>query len=274
MVRRLILMALLGAALLTPGGTAPAQSGCTLPANPGGSVQFGLVPAEVDLGEAIGWNVAFNSDAEADYAIDMTYEVDGPDGHHTYTVGDLPVKATTAGSYTVTAHWTETCDSSVPGGTAVTAKPGSFLVHGPEAPRASLEIHRGGRRLPDGRRAGAVAIMSITCPTLMIDEPYRAWVRMAGHTVAATSRHGCLSRNASSGRGRATAFYELAAAGELASVTAYAPKRLRGHLELLSGGRLVGAYDVRFFPVKGRERVKLVRARCPGDPAGCRVVGS
>src|SRR3954449_1782970 len=159
------------AAGLLPGSTSVAQeTGCTLPSNPGGAITFGLEPPEYDVGTQMGWGLEFDQPAESGYASEPVFELDGPSGHQTVT---LPFTVPGEGTYTVTAHWTESCGDGVTPDRTVTSRPGTFTGVGPQPPSGGGELRQGGGRLPGGRREPAAALLHVGCPNNRIDEPLR-----------------------------------------------------------------------------------------------------
>src|SRR3954447_5710034 len=177
MHRALLALCLMLAAGLVPGSRSVAQeTGCTLPPNPGGAITFGLVPPEYDVGTDMGWGVEFDQPSESGYASEPVYELDGPGGPQTVT---LPFHVPAEGTYTVTAHWTESCGDGVTPDRAVTSRPGTFKGIGPQPPArgggrsrawarrrppGGSNCARGGARLPGGRREPAGALLHVGCP--------------------------------------------------------------------------------------------------------------
>src|SRR3954447_14060602 len=153
MHRALLALCLMLAAGLVPGSRSVAQeTGCTLPPNPGGAITFGLVPPEYDVGTDMGWGVEFDQPSESGYASEPVYELDGPGGPQTVT---LPFHVPAEGTYTVTAHWTESCGDDVTPDRAVTSRPGTFKGVGPQPPSGGGELRQGRGRPPGGRRPPA-----------------------------------------------------------------------------------------------------------------------
>ena len=255
MIRRLVPAAAIAVAVLLPGTGAPAQgTGCTLPPNPGGTIDFSQAPPDYVVGTNLLFSFDFNDYAESNYAIDFTYEIDGPDGHHSLRpqTSDLPFVVPALGDYTITAHWTESCDG-VTADRRLASATAAFRGVGPPAPYGGLQLRQGTRREP------AAALLNVGCPTGAVDEPLRVSARVAGHTVSATVAHGCRGPRFGRTSTRRGARWELRADAQGARIFVKAPARLVGHLELRSGDRVVAAADIRFRPRRGRERASTVR---------------
>jgi len=259
--RRLVLVvSAVTATALLPGGSAPAQdSGCTLPPNPGGTISFGLVPPDYPVGTDMGWSLDYNDPAEQNYAIDLAYEIDGPDGHHTVTPDYVhPLFHVPAeGTYTVTAHWTESCADGVTPDRTATAGPATFRGIGPQPPSGNVELRQGGARLPGGRREPAAALLHVNCPgDNRIDEPLRVSVRFRTRTITNIRPHGCLGYRLSRSSSVLTKRWELGASDFGGTIFVRAPLRGTGSFELRSGDRVVFSATLRFRPDRrGRERV-------------------
>jgi hypothetical protein len=252
--RRLVLIAAaVAVTALVPGGSAPAQdTGCALPANPGGTLFFGEDPPDYAVGTDMGWGLDYNDPAAQNYAVDLVYEVDGPDGHHTITPDYVhPLFHVPAeGTYTVVAHWTETCNDGVTPDRAVTSRPGTFRGVGPQPPFGGVERRQGTRREP------AAALLHVGCPGNRVDEPLRVTVRLAGRTITSVRPHGCFGYKLSRGVSARATRWEMSADDFGGRIFVRAPARLTGHFELRSGDRLVFSATVRFRPdARGRERV-------------------
>src|SRR3954447_25241938 len=171
MHRALLALCLMLAAGLVPGSRSVAQeTGCTLPPNPGGAITFGLVPPEYDVGTDMGWGLEFDQPSESGYASEPVYELDGPGGPETVT---LPFHVPAEGTYTVTAHWTESCGDGVTPDRTVTSRPGTFTGVGPQPPSGGVELRQGGGSLPGGRREPAAALLHVGCPNTRAAEPLR-----------------------------------------------------------------------------------------------------
>jgi hypothetical protein len=262
MLRRTYWLPAVAAAVVAlPGGSAPAQDGgCTLPPNPGATITFGLEPPDYPVGAEMGWGLDFDDPAESDYASRPVFELDGPAGHQAVT---LPFTVPAEGTYTVTAHWTESCGDAMAADRAVTSRPGTFRGVGPQPPYGSIELRQGGARLQGGRREPATALLHVGCPDNRIDEPLRVTARIAGRTVVDVRPHGCLAYRLSRSSHRHGRRWSIAADDLGAEIFVSAPARLTAHVELRSGARVVAAAALRFRPAaRGRERVTVLRAGC------------
>jgi hypothetical protein len=270
-IRHKVLLAATIALFAVPGARAVAQeTGCALPANPGGVVVFGVVPPDYEVGTEMGWGVEFDQPSESDYASEPVYELDGPAGHQVVTI---PFKVPAEGTYTVTAHWTESCGDGVTPDRTVTSRPGTFQGVGPQPPSGGVELRQGGGRVQGGRREPAVALLHVVCPDSRIDEPLRVTARIAGHTIVTTRPHGCLGYKLARSAHRTARRWQMNADDFGARIFVFAPSRLTGHFELRSGDRVVFSAEVRFRPdARGRERVSIVggarsaAADCGGVP--------
>jgi hypothetical protein len=248
------------------GGAVAAQDpGCTLPANPGGSIGFSLEPPEYDVGTDMGWSLDFDQPDEMNYAIDIVYEVDGPDGHHTIvSQSGRPLFTVPAeGAYTVSAHWTESCADGVTPDRTVSSRPATFKGVGPRPPFGSVELRQGGARLPGGKREPATALLHVGCPASRLDEPLRVTARIAGRTIVIVRPHGCLGYTLSRSAARHSRRWQMNADDFGARIFVSAPATLTGHFELRSGDRVIASANVRFRPnAHGRERVSVLRPGC------------
>src|SRR3954447_180696 len=261
MHRALLALCLMLAAGLVPGSRSVAQeTGCTLPPNPGGAITFGLVPPEYDVGTDMGWGLEFDQPSESGYASEPVYELDGPGGPETVT---LPFHVPAEGTYTVTAHWTESCGDGVTPDRTVTSRPGTFTGVGPQPPSGGVELRQGGGRLPGGRREPAAALLHVGCPNNRIDEPLRVVAHIAGRTITSIRPHGCLGYKLSRSSSRHAKRWQMNADDFGARIFVSAPAKLTGHFELRSGDRVLASADVRFKPnARGRERVSVLGAGC------------
>jgi hypothetical protein len=259
--RVLIALGLVLAAGLVPGSNSLAQDpGCTLPANPGGAIAFGLEPPEYDVGTQMGWSLEFDQPGESSYAGEAVYELDGPAGHETVA---LPFTVPVEGTYTVTAHWTESCGDGVTPDRNVTSRPGTFKGVGPQPPFGSVQLRQGGGRVTGGRRDPAAALLDVGCPNSRVDEPLRVTARIAGRTITNVRPHGCLGYKLTRSSNRRAKRWQMNADDFGARIFVSAPAKLTGHVELRSGDRVVASADVRFKPnAHGRERVSVLRAGC------------
>jgi hypothetical protein len=260
-MRRAIVLATVAGLAAAGSAQAPAQdSACSLPPNPGASITFGLEPPEYDVGVGMGWVLEFDQPSEADYANDFGYEIDGPGGHWTIDPPGPPsFTIPMEGTYTVVAHWTESCGDGVTPDRTVTSRPGTFKGVGPQPPRGSVRLRQGGARLPGGRREPAAALLDVGCPSKRRDEPLRVTARIAGRTIVDVRPHGCLGYSLSRSSFRHTKRWTMNADDFGARIFVSAPGRLTGHFELRSGSAVVASFTVRFRPdARGRERVALV----------------
>jgi len=265
--------ALLAGLVVAPGGAHADGPGCTWPASPGGQITFGVVPAEVPVGEPIGWTVEYDAAGESNFVIAASYDIDGPDGHHTVTsnqYGGGSYTPTAPGTYTVSGGWTETCGDGVTPDRTVLARSSTFEGLGPQPPYAVLFVQNGGVRFGRGR-SPATAQMVPECPSLAPTEAaFTVRVRYRGRTVDAMRTHGCTgySRTPTQvkrGRGwTASADYR----GGRLFVGKGSPRTAT--LELLSGGATLVRYEVQFTRVRTGEKVAVRSRSCPDTM--CQVI--
>jgi hypothetical protein len=255
-------------AVLATGGEASAQEpGCTWPATPGGQV---VGPDQIQLGETMSFGVEFDQAGENDYVIDRVFDVDGPDGHVTLTE-DQTVTPQAAGTYTVNGHWTETCGDGVTPDRTVTGRPLTVVVKGLQPPTGYLILQDGGRRLPGGKRAAAVAEMRVGCDHHPLADALRVIASSGGLTAAVTRPLGCTAHSLSRSAYRHGHGWSISASDFDSGAAVLSPVRRAVHFELRSGGVTVASFDVRFAPApKHREHVSLVRSQCSDGP--CQVL--
>jgi hypothetical protein len=259
---RALLLAAVLTAVLTAGGSAPAQeASCTWPENPGGQI---VGPDQVQLGETIGFGVEFDQPGEGNYAIDQVFDVDGPDGHVTLSEGQK-LTPQTAGTYTVNGHWTETCGDGVTPDRTVNGRPLTVVVQGLQPPYAYLIVQDGARRAP------ALAQMRVRCDEHPLADPIQVIASGGGRIAAITRPKGCTAHSLSRSADRHGARWALDASDFDGRATTRAPARRTAHLELRSGGATVASFDVRFTPAAHhREHVSLAAKHCSTGP--CQVL--
>ena len=168
----------------------------------------------------MGWGLEFDQQAESGYASEPIYELDGPSGHQTVT---LPFTVPAEGTYTVTAHWTESCGDGVTPDRAVTSRPGTFKGIGPRPPFGGVELRQGGRRLPGGRREPATALLHVGCPNNRVDEPLRVTASSPGGGSRSSRRAGASGTSSAAGRAGRRSAGRSASATSAAQIFVRAP---------------------------------------------------
>jgi len=230
-------------------------------------------PDQIQLGETTSFGVEFDQPGENDYVIDRVFDVDGPGGHVTLSESEA-VTPTVAGTYTVNGHWTETCGDGVTPDRTVTGRPLTVVVKGLQAPTAFLLLQDGGRRLPGGRRAGAVAELRVECDAHPLPDAVQVIASSGGATAAVTRPRGCTAHRLGRSASRHGHRWSIGASDFDSGATVYSPVRRAARFELRSAGVAVASFDVRFSPrPKHREHVSLAASRCADGPCEVHRLG-
>jgi hypothetical protein len=272
---------------LAAGPAADAQA-CTLPPNPAGHVEFSLDPPDYYVGDSVPLFLTVASQEESAFVdpASVSFQIDGPAGPSQVPDPVYPnaakVSPPAAGSYSVTVHWTETCDDGVdpPVSRTLASLPATFTARALGPPDVAVT-----RRSDIGGAKGLqVAPLCPSDPAHAVDEPLvmSARVRTTGprrvrRTVKWTQPHGCAHRDfmgerridIARGR-RQQSFVSVDVSYRGLLLTGLPPARASVRLTIESGGRSIASVTVKLSPAgRHSERLRVLSARCPLMPSGC-----